>query len=98
MLVNSFSKDRGAEIIGSDNTTLPLIPSRGQVIQLNVAKQEDSEPKREDLQRIIELMDGFKASKVLGFKLYTYSWNINLYCLQLLYLTPGGCNEVFNLV
>ncbi|XP_034429934.1 probable bifunctional dTTP/UTP pyrophosphatase/methyltransferase protein isoform X1 [Hippoglossus hippoglossus] len=82
MLVNSFSKDRGAEIIGSDNTTLPLIPSRGQVIELNVAKQEDSEPKREDLQRIIELMDGFKASKAL----FTAS---KLCVFDLLHRSPG---------
>ncbi|XP_053295614.1 probable bifunctional dTTP/UTP pyrophosphatase/methyltransferase protein isoform X1 [Pleuronectes platessa] len=81
MLVNSFSKDRGAEIIGSDNTALPLIPSRGQVIELNVAR-EDSEPKREDLQRIMELMDGFKASKAL----FTAS---KLCVFDLLHRSPG---------
>lgn len=31
---------------------------------LNVTEQEEREPKREELQRIIQLMDGFKASKV----------------------------------
>lgn len=31
---------------------------------LNVMEQEEREPKREELQRIIQLMDGFKASKV----------------------------------
>nr|XP_019956329.1 PREDICTED: N-acetylserotonin O-methyltransferase-like protein isoform X2 [Paralichthys olivaceus] len=82
MLVNSLSKDRGAEIIDSENTTLPLIPSRGQVIDLNVTEQEDSEPKREDLQRIIGLMDGFKASKAL----FTAS---KLCVFDLLHRSPG---------
>ncbi|XP_075887199.1 putative bifunctional dTTP/UTP pyrophosphatase/methyltransferase protein isoform X2 [Nelusetta ayraudi] len=32
---------------------------------LNVTEQEEREPKREELQRIIQLMEGFKASKAL---------------------------------
>lgn len=67
-LVNSLSKhtdDIEAESRDSENTTLPLTTSRGQVIELNVTEPEDGEQKREDLQRIIELMDGFKASKVI---------------------------------
>ncbi|XP_039674769.1 probable bifunctional dTTP/UTP pyrophosphatase/methyltransferase protein isoform X2 [Perca fluviatilis] len=66
MLVNSLSKhtdDREAEFIY--NTTLPLVTSSGQVIELSVTEHEDSEPKKDDLQRIIDLMDGFKASKAL---------------------------------
>ncbi|XP_055361177.1 probable bifunctional dTTP/UTP pyrophosphatase/methyltransferase protein isoform X2 [Betta splendens] len=39
--------------------------SKGQVPERNVAKPDDSEPREEDLQRISELMDGFKASKAL---------------------------------
>lgn len=65
MLVNSLSKltdDR--ESCGPDGT-LPRTAGRGQPIQLNVTEHEGSEPKAEDLQRIIELMDGFKASKAL---------------------------------
>ncbi|XP_044073424.1 probable bifunctional dTTP/UTP pyrophosphatase/methyltransferase protein isoform X1 [Siniperca chuatsi] len=73
ILVNSLSKhtdDREAEFQDSENTTLPLITSRGQLssmTELNVTEQEDSDPlvKKEDLQQIIELMDGFKASKAL---------------------------------
>lgn len=64
-LVNSLSKhtdDREAE-------TLPLTTSRGQVIELNVTEHEDSGPKKEDLQRMMELMDGFKASRVNRDKL-----------------------------
>ncbi|XP_040005160.1 probable bifunctional dTTP/UTP pyrophosphatase/methyltransferase protein isoform X1 [Xiphias gladius] len=63
MLLNSLSKrreDREAELQDSDHTTLPLITSRGQV-----KEHEDSEPKKEDFQQIIELLDGFKASKAL---------------------------------
>ncbi|KAG7238804.1 hypothetical protein INR49_030348, partial [Caranx melampygus] len=68
MLVNSLSKhteNREAEIRVSENATLPVPNSRGQAMELNVTEQEDSEPKKEDLQRITELMDGFKASKAL---------------------------------
>lgn len=32
---------------------------------LNATEQEEREPRREELQRIIQLMDGFKASKVM---------------------------------
>ncbi len=72
-LVNSLSKhtdDREAESRDTENTALPLMTSRRQVIELNVTEHEDSEPKKEDLERIIELMDGFKASKVFRDKLY----------------------------
>lgn len=72
MLVNSLSKhtDNGkAAFWDSENTTVPLMTSKEQVMELNVTEHEDSEPKKEDLQRIIELMDGFKASKVIGDKL-----------------------------
>ncbi|XP_073329429.1 probable bifunctional dTTP/UTP pyrophosphatase/methyltransferase protein isoform X1 [Pagrus major] len=66
MLVNSLSKHTDTrEAQDSENTTLPLMTSGGQVIELNVTEHEDSEPKKEDLQRITELMDGFKASKAL---------------------------------
>lgn len=71
MLVNSLSKhteNKQAEIQFSENATVPVPPSRGQAMELNVTEQEDSEPKKEDLQRITELMDGFKASKVIANK------------------------------
>lgn len=71
MLVNSLSKhteNKQAEIQFSGNATVPVSPSRGQAMELNVTEQEDSEPKKEDLQRITELMDGFKASKVIAYK------------------------------
>ncbi|XP_041807122.1 probable bifunctional dTTP/UTP pyrophosphatase/methyltransferase protein isoform X1 [Chelmon rostratus] len=60
MLVNSLSKhtdEREAQPRDSENATLPLMTSRGQ--------HEDSGLKKEHLQRVIELMDGFKASKAL---------------------------------
>lgn len=69
MLVNSLSKhtDNGeAALWDSEKTTLPLMTSKEQVMELNVSEHEESEPKKEDLQQIIELMDGFKASKVIG--------------------------------
>ncbi|XP_051260605.1 probable bifunctional dTTP/UTP pyrophosphatase/methyltransferase protein isoform X3 [Dicentrarchus labrax] len=63
-LVNSLSKHTD-KFRDCENTPLPLMTSRGQVMELNVTECENSEPKKEDLQRIIELMDGFKASKAL---------------------------------
>ncbi|XP_042350473.1 probable bifunctional dTTP/UTP pyrophosphatase/methyltransferase protein isoform X1 [Plectropomus leopardus] len=62
-LVNSLSKH--TDDANSVNATLPPMTSRGQATGLNLTEQEDSEPKKEDLQRIIDLMDGFKASKAL---------------------------------
>ncbi|XP_049449545.1 probable bifunctional dTTP/UTP pyrophosphatase/methyltransferase protein isoform X1 [Epinephelus fuscoguttatus] len=59
-LVNSLS-----EHTESENTTLLPMTSRGQTIELNVTEHEDSEPEKEDLQRMMGLMDGFKASKAL---------------------------------
>ncbi|KAK2840058.1 hypothetical protein Q5P01_013798 [Channa striata] len=58
-LVNSLSthpKD------GPESTTVQQMPSRGHV---SVTEHEDSQPITEDLQRIVEVMDGFKASKAL---------------------------------
>lgn len=66
-LVNSSSKhtdDRKAELCDSENTALP--GSRGRVNQLSVTEHEDCEPHEEDLKRISQLIDGFKASKVIG--------------------------------
>lgn len=45
---------------------------------LDVREQEDSEPKNEDLQRIVELMDGFKASKVVRNKRCTQNMNFSM--------------------
>ena len=67
MLHKSLSKhteDGEAEL--SDTETLPMKTIRGQGIELNMTEREDREPKKEDMQQIIELMDGFKASKVIG--------------------------------
>lgn len=60
-LVNSLS-DRPDDRTSGD--ALPLTTNRGQLIDADVSESVDSEPKKEDLQRIIALMDGFKASKV----------------------------------
>lgn len=38
---------------------------KGRATQSDVMEQEECEPKREELQQIIQLMDGFKASKVI---------------------------------
>lgn len=64
MLANSLSKHtKDGEIRGSKNTTLPPVTTRGHGTALS--RHKDGEPKKEDLQRMIELMDGFKASKAL---------------------------------
>lgn len=71
-MVNSLSKhtdDAETELRDSENTKLPPTTSRGHTIGHNVTEPEDSGPKKEELQRIIELMDGFKASKVIRNKL-----------------------------
>lgn len=47
-----------------ENTTAPSLSSREQLAEVIVAEREDNGPPKDDLQRIIELMDGFKASKV----------------------------------
>ncbi|XP_017265558.1 probable bifunctional dTTP/UTP pyrophosphatase/methyltransferase protein [Kryptolebias marmoratus] len=65
-LVNSLSKgtDGETKLHDSENKSTSII-SRDEGIKLNVTAEEDSEPKKEDLQRIYELLDGFKASKAL---------------------------------
>lgn len=56
--VNSLSNEqRPGGSAGAKNGKERAMP-------LNVTGQEEREPKREELQRIIQLMDGFKASKV----------------------------------
>uniref|UniRef100_A0A3Q1HT63 Acetylserotonin O-methyltransferase-like n=1 Tax=Anabas testudineus TaxID=64144 RepID=A0A3Q1HT63_ANATE len=67
---------------GSESATLQQMTSPGQVVQLNVTEHEDNEPRKEDLQRITELMDGFKASKAL----FTAS---KLHVFDLLQSRPG---------
>lgn len=64
-MVDSLSKHADNGEVKSENTTLPLMTSREQGIKLGVTEHEDSEPKKEDLQRITGLLDGFKASKVI---------------------------------
>ncbi|KAK5607377.1 hypothetical protein CRENBAI_024778 [Crenichthys baileyi] len=59
--VNSVSTqdDRETKLHNSENTISPMMRSR------DGAMHNDSEPKKRDLERIYELMDGFKASKAL---------------------------------
>lgn len=65
MLVNSLSKrtENGENL---ENATLTAASGKEQAMEFNVTEQEDREPKKEELQRIMQLMDGFKASKVSG--------------------------------
>lgn len=65
MPLNSLSKrtENGDNL---ENATLPAASGKEQAIELNVTEQEHREPKKEELQRIMQLMDGFKASKVSG--------------------------------
>uniref|UniRef100_A0A3Q3X505 Uncharacterized protein n=1 Tax=Mola mola TaxID=94237 RepID=A0A3Q3X505_MOLML len=84
-MVNRLSKHTEkseAEFRDSSNTTVPSVNSRGQVMELNVTDLEDSEPRKEDLKQIIEMMDGFKASKAL----FTAS---NMCVFDLLQRRPG---------
>lgn len=50
--------------LAPENTTAPSLSSREQLTEVIVTEREANGPQKEDLQRIIELMDGFKASKV----------------------------------
>ncbi|XP_056889389.1 probable bifunctional dTTP/UTP pyrophosphatase/methyltransferase protein isoform X2 [Takifugu flavidus] len=59
-LGNSCSTNPAAE-----NTTAPSLSSREQLTEVIGTQREDNGPQKDDLQRIIELMDGFKASKAL---------------------------------
>ncbi|XP_070693881.1 probable bifunctional dTTP/UTP pyrophosphatase/methyltransferase protein isoform X2 [Pempheris klunzingeri] len=68
MPVNSLDKhtdDIEAELRDSESASLSLLASRGPVTEPSAAEHGDSEVIKEDFQRIIELMDGFKASKAL---------------------------------
>nr|XP_020489572.1 probable bifunctional dTTP/UTP pyrophosphatase/methyltransferase protein isoform X2 [Labrus bergylta] len=56
VLVNSSSEHKAT----CKTTALPQMTNRGQL-----TVHADSGPKKEDLQRMMELMDGFKASKAL---------------------------------
>lgn len=76
--VSTHSGERDSELSDSEIITLPLTASRGQLMALDVREQEDSEPKNEDLQRIVELMDGFKASKVVRNKRCTQNMNFSM--------------------
>ena len=66
--INSLSKcseNREVNLHGGDGAD-PVVASRGPVNSLNQVEQGEGESSLEDphLQNIIELMDGFKASKV----------------------------------
>lgn len=58
--VNSLSSETSQE-----NLAGAAESGKGRPMPSNVMEQEEREPKREELQRIIQLMDGFKASKVI---------------------------------
>uniref|UniRef100_A0A3P8V1I1 Acetylserotonin O-methyltransferase-like n=1 Tax=Cynoglossus semilaevis TaxID=244447 RepID=A0A3P8V1I1_CYNSE len=55
VFVESSSTDKGGSDVEIFGVAIPQITSRGQ----------ETEPETKDLQRVIELMDGFKASKAL---------------------------------
>lgn len=55
VFVESSSTDKGGSDVEIFGVAIPQITSRGQ----------ETEPETKDLQRVIELMDGFKASKVI---------------------------------
>lgn len=61
-----------------ENTTSPSLSSREQLTEVSDTECEDSGPQKDDLQRIIELMDGFKASKVNHTHLW-HSFNVKRY-------------------
>ncbi|KAM6934129.1 putative bifunctional dTTP/UTP pyrophosphatase/methyltransferase protein [Xenentodon cancila] len=81
---NSSSKhdDRKARRHDWETVMSPLVKHREHVTERAVTAHEDGEPKEEDLQRICELIDGFKASKAL----FTAS---RLSVFDLLRRTPG---------
>lgn len=66
MKINSEQVDGSRTPVNSlSNETSPgKSAETRRAMPLNVTEQEEREPKREELQRIIQLMDGFKASKV----------------------------------
>ncbi|XP_076021780.1 putative bifunctional dTTP/UTP pyrophosphatase/methyltransferase protein [Genypterus blacodes] len=80
-LDNSLSKHSEDNKPKGSEGTLPLLASRG-------CRSTESDPNKEELQRVIELMDGFKASKVL----FTAS---KMCVFDLLHRRPGlGAAEV----
>lgn len=71
--VNSLSKqgEGEAELRNSENTTFPIMSVRDE------AMDDHSKPKKGDLDMIYQLMDGFKASKVMDIS----SINFTVKCL-----------------
>ncbi|XP_061917701.1 probable bifunctional dTTP/UTP pyrophosphatase/methyltransferase protein isoform X2 [Entelurus aequoreus] len=64
--LSSSSTHAARPACSQSGETLPSTTSRGQLIHdVHLRECGDSEEAREDLQRIIPLMDGFKASKAL---------------------------------
>uniref|UniRef100_A0A1A7WNJ8 Acetylserotonin O-methyltransferase-like n=2 Tax=Iconisemion striatum TaxID=60296 RepID=A0A1A7WNJ8_9TELE len=65
-LVNSLSEhNEEAELLNSESSSTTLIRSREQRTELNLTALEDTDLKKEDLEQISKLLDGFKASKAL---------------------------------
>lgn len=65
-MVNSLSKcSENGEVVFQDDAEVLAGSSRGLENKQNLNEHNDSEDSKEDLRRMIELMDGFKASKAL---------------------------------
>lgn len=66
-----------------ENTASPSLSSREQPAVVSVSHCEERESQQDDLQRMIELMDGFKASKVIQ----THSFGLKAHSFSLTRLT-----------
>uniref|UniRef100_A0A1A8R2I8 Acetylserotonin O-methyltransferase-like n=2 Tax=Nothobranchius rachovii TaxID=451742 RepID=A0A1A8R2I8_9TELE len=65
-LVNGLTElNDEAELLNSESSSSPLIRSGERRTELNITGHEHTEPKKEDLEQISKLLDGFKASKAL---------------------------------
>lgn len=68
--MSTHTNDKGVELLDCGSSALHTT-----VAGQNVAKTDDSEPGKDDLQRLAELMDGFKASKVKSYSCFAYWLN-----------------------
>lgn len=62
---SNHAEDGEAASRGPEMTASPQETRVGRVNELREREEGDGEPRKEDLQRIIEMLDGFKASKVI---------------------------------
>lgn len=63
---SNMSKPNDGEFKSQNYENVIIQLNRQQEVEQSGTETQDSKPNKQDLERICELMDGFKASKVTG--------------------------------